>query len=206
MKLALLMASAATCNAFIRQPLRTSRQPTAVGHRGTLTMALPTADDIATTEFMQSFELAAQVCDGLLEADADAAVLVPAFMTTSDAARGWFVTSLTTPEYRDAALHPSVVEAVVQQPAEQDPVTRLMIMNVVSRDGKHAALSSYRTALYLTAPLLPLSPPLRIRSCLWLPQCSTRAWATRTRLPRPWKRSTAPRYSQLSGCSRTSCC
>ena len=196
MKLALLVASVASCNAFIWQPLRTG-QPTAV-RRGKLVMALPTADDIATTEFMQSFDLAAQVCDGLLEADADAAALVPAFMTTSDAARGWFVTSLTTPEYREAALHPSVVEAVVQQPAEQDPVTRLMIMNVVNSGGNHIVLSSLRTRTFPRRATLLHSPPSTphpsFRSCLWLPRCSTKAWVTPTRPPPLSRRSIAPRY------------
>ena len=92
------------------------------GHasRGTFVSSLPSAEDVKTTEFMKSFDLAAQVCEGLQGPNADAAAeLVPSFMTTSDAARGWFVTSLTTPEYRDAALHPSVVEAVVTQPKDQ---------------------------------------------------------------------------------------
>ncbi|KAJ1406550.1 hypothetical protein B484DRAFT_456809 [Ochromonadaceae sp. CCMP2298] len=94
--------------------------------------ALPTPESIAAAPFMESFDLAASVCDGLLSppSDAAAALLVPRFFCTSDAARGWFVTSLTTPEYRAAALHPSVVDAVVNQPLEQS-VTRLMLMNVI---------------------------------------------------------------------------
>ena len=65
---------------------------------------LPTADAIESSPFMESFDKADAVCQGLMSGNAEAAALVPSFLATSDAARGWFVTSLTTPDYREAPV------------------------------------------------------------------------------------------------------
>ena len=108
---------------------------------------LPTADAIEAASFMDAVSLASTVCEALVEVESSsasspalsssaAASLIPSFLTSSDGARGWFVSSLSDPRFRSAALSPAVPRAIVAAIASApDPPTydlpRLMVMNVI---------------------------------------------------------------------------
>ena len=108
---------------------------------------LPTADAIEAASFMDAVSLASTVCEALVELESSsasspalsssaAASLIPSFLTSSDGARGWFVSSLSDPQFRSAALSPAVPRAIVAAIASApDPPTydlpRLMVMNVI---------------------------------------------------------------------------